>query len=91
MATNKQAFTYLTSRQISFLDLIEDERGIKSRSMAIASIIEDHKKLYAPQLRAFLEVEAEKRGLATHDLMGVAVDILRDMMRGIITESTTYD
>ncbi len=84
MAHGLQIFTYLPRKLIDFLTLIQTERGLKSRSTTIKVIIEDYHKLYAPEIFAFLEREATKRGYKTNDLLTTAVDVVRDVMRGVI-------
>lgn len=81
----KQIFAYLPDKQVFYLDRIQKERGIKSRSKTIERIIEDVRLLNEPRIKTFLEMEGLKRSIDPKDLMSVAMDVLRDFMRGVIS------
>ncbi len=81
----QQIYAYLSERLVQLLDLIEVERGLKSRSHAVESVLTDTQKLREPRMREFLLMEGQKRGLDTENPMDIAMDIVRDFMRGIIS------
>lgn len=84
MAENKQVFAYLPERLVEFLDLVQRERGLKSTSATMMTLTDDALGFYAPKMREFLESEAQKRGMKSNDLLAVAFDVCRDVMRGVI-------
>ncbi len=79
----KQIFAYLPKKHVIFLDQAQKDNEYKSRSATIEVMIEEACTLREPRIKQFLEMEAAKRGIDPKKLMVVAMDIVRDAMRGI--------
>ena len=78
-----QVFAYLTDSLVAYLTKVRTARDLKSRSSTIAAIIEDHQKLYHFRIKEYLESEAGKRGIKANDLMATAIDLIKDLARGV--------
>lgn len=82
-AVKKNVFAYLPESLVRYIDVIQQERDLKSRSATIQALLEDMKSLREPRLKEFLQIEAGKYGNSVASPIETVRDILKDKMRGI--------